>query len=489
MVYNDIDRVLKRYSFEEKMKIAFENSTKLIEAYLDSTNNPNKFFKLVYPWELETFVILSIKSKEWKNDIFSTNKIFVNIINAIRNKNNMILSVKTKNFSTIEKIMIPLSANQFDFQEDLFIRFYRFNYYFNFFNDEIDMRNEFFNKFKCKYDDFIFISFFLWMFFCCDLKNNYSSVNDVYKFLYMDYESAINCLTISREEYINEIDSITNDPNNYVICFKPSYKYPFVEYNKKIFLPLPHLLIRASTSSLMYRLTDGNQELSEKIGKEIYESYILKIISESNMFDEVLPEQTYRNSKGEELKTLDVLTRKDNNYFLFDSKSFSPKIDLRVLSDEAYQKDLLRIAQAYKQLYNHLRKYIDKELSFFENKVVDKTNIFGIAIIREEPFFDKNHIYHKTAELLNIYIDSKEYKWLCKHVTHISINILEKYCFCNINIVDSILESYNDAEKNELDLSYNYDHLDFTNNNFCAFKDSFCDNFKIKIKNFFENHT
>lgn len=487
MEYNDIEKFLKRISFDEKMAFSSMHSTKLIELHFDNSSSKNKFLKSVYPWELETFILFSIKSDEWKNNELS-NEDFTKIINAIRIKSDVFLSIKTNEYSLLEKIFIPSAANQFEWQRNIYMPLYRYNYYFNFSNDKINMREEFYNKFGCYYDDFSFIAYLIWVMLGGNAKNHNNILIETYQNLYEKYNAAINALTISREEYTDELDKITQDINYYVICFKPSYKYPFIKYHDKIYFPLPHLIIKASTSSLMYRLTEGNPRLNEKIGKEVYESYIFKLLNDTNMFDEVIEEKTYKNDKGEELRTLDVLTHRDNNIVLFDSKSFSPKIDLRILSDDAYQSDLSRLAQAYKQLYLHLTKYIDKEMSFFKEEITDKTNIFGIAIIKDEVFFDKEKIYKKAAELIGIELDSNEYIWLCKHITHISIDVLENLCFCQNDIVKLLLESFNNDTKNMIEISTPNEQQEFKNKNINDFIDEFTNSFVEKAKDFFNSN-
>ena len=66
MEYRKISTVLKRYSFEQKMSIAHEYSIPWVNGVDESLAQTG----LPLPWELETFVLFSVTSREWCNNSF-----------------------------------------------------------------------------------------------------------------------------------------------------------------------------------------------------------------------------------------------------------------------------------------------------------------------------------------------------------------------------------------------------------------------------------
>lgn len=64
--YQKLCSILKRWSFDSKMKMAFFQSKALLAPEM---MDPEIQRNHVLPCELETFVMLSIKNQEWKYDI------------------------------------------------------------------------------------------------------------------------------------------------------------------------------------------------------------------------------------------------------------------------------------------------------------------------------------------------------------------------------------------------------------------------------------
>ena len=64
MEYGDLLSVLRRFSFEEKMRIAqiFSKQTFTPSGVVDV----GTMREIASPWELETFVLFAIKAVEWK---------------------------------------------------------------------------------------------------------------------------------------------------------------------------------------------------------------------------------------------------------------------------------------------------------------------------------------------------------------------------------------------------------------------------------------
>ncbi len=123
----------------------------------------------------------------------------------------------------------------------------------------------------------------------------------------------------------------------------------------------------------------------------------------------------------------------------FDSKSFTPKTDIRKFSQKALDEDIKRIAEACAQMYKHIRNRFPNEYCYFEKAPKSKPdNIFGLVVLQENPYIRGNPIYKKTAEILKISEDSDEYLWLCAHVGISSIQQIERYCFTETNMIPQL---------------------------------------------------
>lgn len=259
--------------------------------------------------------------------------------------------------------------------------------------------------------------------------------------LYRLYPEIMNNLRTSRDDYISKLNEITPDYRDYNYCLRPSCSYPFIVDNEEIYLPLPHLLLQSITSSLLFRLTDGRNDLQKTIGKEVIEAYLFKIICASKAFDEVLPEKQYSVGHQHNLLTADVMAKKDSCVVFFDSKSFSPKIDSRILCDSAIEADTARLADGIVQIYKHIHNKFQTEYDFFDPKVDAPMDYrFGLIIIKTDPHIQLEDIYKYAAEKLGIDIDSPEYVWLCLHIGFADLYDVERFCFTQSDICAILLK-------------------------------------------------
>lgn len=285
MEYDKILTVLKRFKFEEKMKIACYWSRETMT--LDGVDSESIAKGKPSPWELETFLLFSIKAEEWKGDTFNVrdDKVFRDIVSCIRNEVPTLLK-DSHGAELIKWLFITAASVQFEIQEFYFFKLYRYFFYFSFKNDVVDMSRYFKDYFGCEYRDFLVLGYLLWQLYAAKDNNK-----ELLSAILNHFRCAADNLVLSREKYVEMLDSFAEKPLDYLHCVRPSYQYPFISYNENVFLPLPHLIPRATTTSLMYRLTSNDIHLLEIIGKEVYETYLKEILAESGIFDEVIPEQ------------------------------------------------------------------------------------------------------------------------------------------------------------------------------------------------------
>lgn len=437
MKYKDIPRTLKRYSFEEKMDILQRLSRENMN--LDGVISKKETGKIPFPWELETLLLFSVTAQEWRQGrLTPRDRNFVNILNCIRNHQHPVVDKLKGTNDLVNELFVAIGSVQFEAQEYPYYKLYRYHWYFSFVNSKVDMPKIFRQKLGSDYKRYVVLAMSLWIILC---RNKYTASQKLYEYILSQFPTELTHLTITRDEYIKQLESITTCIDDYIYCLRPSYTYPFIQEHGIVYLPLPHLLMRSVTSSMLYRVTQNENHLADLIGKEVLEPYLYQIILRSGLFDEVYPEQEYvcPGSHGTKSRTLDVLTRKGKHYIFFDSKMYAPKRDLRIFDQDAYNREIDRLATNCKQIYEHIRHRFPSQYNPFHLQTeINPDDIYGLVVLREDPRILIDYIYKKTATLLEIPYESSEYKWLCRHVGIISLADVEKYCFTHSDLPDHI---------------------------------------------------
>ena len=432
--YRKITSNVKRWSFESKMLMAYTESAKLADL---RSRNPNVLREMALPDEIETFVMLAVKQGEWQQGTM-TPKDMGKVITGIRAfEHPKLASREGKDFS--KWLIMAIAATQFPNQTNPLFQLNRYLEYYTYVDDNIDMRKVFKDKFLVDYEDIAFPVLFIWLSLIPQTKMQYPQ--ERLQKLYSAYETSFDLLTLSRDEYVKELDEITTDIADYRYCLRPSYSWPFIIYNDVRYLPLPHLLMKSVTVSLMHRLTLGDNNLREQIGKFVLEHYLFKLISGSDEFDEVLPEQEYWVGKKKQ-RTLDVMTAIGDEILCFDSKSLTPNIGIRIFSEDAYERTKQMEVRAITQAYHHIHDKFGSEYSYLSVPVKDdRSNIFALVIVSDNPYAPLEELYEGAAHELKIPIPSPEYDWLQGHVGIVELDMLEVQLYLRKNIMDAVKQN------------------------------------------------
>lgn len=440
MDYNKLPVILKRYSFEEKMRVLQFYSRDLM-------NITGVELKDAWPlpWELETFLLFSVKFLEYQQKDFAGKNInvFINIINSIKNHQHPKSLKYAGTIKSWDLVLVAFGSTQFDIQSYNIYKYYRYNYFFNYIGEEVNMKQEFKNKFNVNYDMFLKLGFSLSTF--CSLKVNLNP--QILKYIVLKYIDVTTKLMLSREDFSNKIDEYSYTIDDYLYCIRPSYLFPFIEYNGVIHLPLPHCLTRAITDSLLYRLTDENNELRTIFGKNVLEDYLYDIVYESNLYEEVLKEHEYHMHRNL-MKTPDVMVRNGNEYLFFESKASVPYAKTRILEESYLENEIEKISDAVIQLYKQLYNYFGKYFNFFsiENPIINVKKIFGVVVLLEESYIRRDLIYSKVLEKMKLSKENKKYRWLVNHIKVCNLYDIERYMFTSTDVLQSIKQqsNYND---------------------------------------------
>lgn len=439
MDYADIPKYLKRYSFDEKVKACFEMSSFGMET--DGTINSmgNRGYPL--PWEVETFLLLSIyATPEYGSQSFSgkgQRRLF-EMMECIRGYVPAVIEDAKGTPSLFTKVLCTSGLTQFDVQEIPYIKYYRYSYFFGFINESVDVPSRFLAKFNAEYQDFILFAMSL-VVLVGQHKPIPSKIVGVLSEIL--FPKVYHSLTISLQEYKKQLYDISDDPRNFTLCLRPSYTFPFIESDSKIYFPLPHLLVRATTASLLYRLTDGNNQLREIIGKEVLENYLYKILVESQCYEECHLEKEYEREHHLKGKTEDVIARCEDDVIFFDSKAAVPAAALRLLNDEFIEKDVDMRAKNIAQMYRNLRVWFCKYPTyspFFKEVKKEKENLWGVVVVLESSYVQRKRYYERAAELLEIELDSEEYTWLTTHIKVFDLYVVEQYALSKMSIVEGL---------------------------------------------------
>lgn len=366
--FERIPVVLKRYGFKEKMKVCQEHSKELmsINGLIPISEWPGK----ASPWDLETFALFSVitigEYSDRRFDDVKERKQFAKIINAIKDYLPPKLEISQDNNRFLDYFMIVTGLNQIQIQEDIGIKIYRHSYLFNFENENVNMKQKFIEKFGCSYEEFKKFGFIIHSLFSREI--NKSLKTDIYDYVIRKYRDVIQHLLIERADYVALQEKIIHDITQYIYGFKYFYQFPFISYNQETFLPLPHLIMQSVTSSLLFRLTEGNNKLRELLGKEVLESYLLHICGLSECFDEVIAEYSYKHKRNTK-RTLDIMIREGDKCLMLDSKSMSPRVSLRNLNDEDVEYTVNRMIDAVIQVYEQITERFHNEYYPFNVKV------------------------------------------------------------------------------------------------------------------------
>ena len=451
-------KTLKRYSFREKIRISQQKSFQSISPDHLVTNPEKIPTNYIFPWELEVFTTISIlASPEYSFNDFSTSKDYkklIKIMNTIRNAPELLDKIKNNSSIDLQNLLELMILSQAPLQREIFLKYYRYEKIFSYRDAHIDMPSIIAEKFPFTYNDCLKFSYLMYHSLLLfkelafhpeyqnqKLQNDLSGyLEQVINSLQVEYSHIISYLSIPRKDFISQqLKFIENNKENIYFAYKLLYRYPIIEEDNLHFLPLIHPLINATTDSILFSITKGNDQIRSDIGKHILENYLYSLLNNNQLYDEIFTECTYNKNKTE-LRSPDVMIRKDNHIVLLDSKSLVPALELRKLTTSRSEKIVSRIAgfivQMYKQLENFNRYYNP----FSNNEYVySRKYIFGFIVLFEENYILRKQIFDRAASTLEIAEHSPEYKFLCSNIKILSLHDIELHAYLNSSIIDSLL--------------------------------------------------
>lgn len=446
MKFENIPTVLSKYTFRNKMFICQNISREIMT--INGILGVNELRDKIMPWEIETFALFSILPETVEHSTEEiTEQVFLEIMDSIRNYEHPILVKAAANNEFADYFLIVTGLTQFPLQENIYFKYFRYDYFFNFVNKTIDMKKEFYIKFKMNFDRVRRFALFFNLIFNYRLEDGtIPDATKILNYFSTDYFDVVKLFTLDRTELLKFQFKIINETEQYMYGFRYFYQYPFIEEKKLIYMPLPHLINMATTSSLLFRLTENNNTLRDKFGKEVLENYLVEVCSINKECIEIVPEYVY--DKKRNMRTIDIMLNFEDHAILMDSKSFSPKVALRDLSDDEIDYSTKIIVKSVKQMYLHIKERFNVTyFPFGKGKQFELNNTFGIVVIAEDNFVRRERIMRKAAEELKIDVKSDEFDFLCSNIKVLSLYNIEDIFFYNRDIIKLLKNNQGNRNK------------------------------------------
>lgn len=430
-------KTLTKYTFLEKMLVAQSCAQQLMH-YDHLVLFPDQTSNTVMPWEIESFAqlaILSTGNNPTRSFRANNNKEFYKIITTIRNFLPPKLEAEINTPEFANDFFRACGMVQFKPQKYALNRLYRYDYFWSFKNDKIDMPQVFGDNYKgLSYDYFMELAILIY--FSASLKGNSSNI---FRYISMKHFDAIKLLSITREDYIaRQTEKNAGDINNVVYGFNYLYPYPFIEFNDNIFMPVPYLIIDAICESLITRVTNGNDRLREDIGKFVAQSYIEHILNDENIYEEVVPEIQYKIGR-QTIDAPDVMVKDGEMFCFIDSKLSTPKLSLRNFNETDLEQNIKQYAKNVRQIYNRIKDFLDGMFYPFSSATtINETKVFGIVVVFENAFIFKSKILTKVFQDLGIDNDSEEATYIKSNIYITDLSDIESIASGSGNIFSAL---------------------------------------------------
>ena len=454
-------KLLKRFSFAEKMSACNTLSRKVLK-YESSSRYPEIIHECL-PVVIETFALLSIEAKEYNNrklDDIKINK----MMQAIWDSSHIALqSNGGQAFGSDVYIMSALGLTQFYMQENYWIKLYRYWRFFTDTTSPVCLAEKFKQQFGTGYSDFLIFGLYIRLLYLVEKPLPSNIAQAVLQYLFNErFPYASTRLCLPRDKCIERIQYYAGNfekTEKYLYSLRPLATFPFILYQKMFWLPLPHLITTSITSGLLYQLTQDNNTLRSEFGKYVLEPYLLSIIKESKLYDEVYGEQRYTGKGNTEARSPDVLVRKGKDVLFLESKSTVPNLGIRIQNDDAIKKSVETIGHYIAQLYRQMQHY--NQYNPFGKVASDNPdNHWGIVVILEDAFIDRDLYYRYAFSELNTIEGSSIASWIKKHICVASLYEIETFCYYPQDLICIMKKR---SREKEYGFSFIYQYRDTSN--------------------------
>lgn len=368
-VLNQIDKHLRRFSFSSKMEIlrVFHHASEVHlpnnEIFKDflTGHDRRRLNVTAYNHEFAYLSLVSIIKGEWNgyiNDMdFNSLK---KAIKLYRNYNVPFVHEEDHDLSTDEivaQFAVRTGLQQFVFQKHPFNSFYRYNFFFNYENEDLNIKELFEKEFVYSYEDYLLFSWTLYVFSYNSKGFNVEELLDlcenVLRFSRDKIIKMINLISISRKEFQELYDNFSSDDFSMrVYDFNPLLSKPLIEEDSNIYFPAPFTIFTAITEGFYQKLcTTFGLNFKRKFGKYAFEDFVEHLLKLHNY--DYIKEFEYSFKKNR-VKSPDFILFKNDHMIFLELKARTPMISLRTTNMKEYQEEISKslgasLAQCYKK--------------------------------------------------------------------------------------------------------------------------------------------
>lgn len=486
LLHSDLSSLenLRKFTLESKLLASQQFASRIMNGSEVDMNLA--YQENIMPWELEIFAAYSVI---FNGDDATQNidmKSFAEAITYIRNYWDQAFKDAEQTGTYPEAFMIRSIIQQFSVQGPMLQKLFRYNYFFNFQNDILDMKKEFNDKFSTEYFDFEFTAFALFLLLSkASLGKIHPTLHQQALCRIFENETVISTLCIDKEKYIVEMKNLYKDDIlKLYYGLKAHQWWPLVEGNDGIiYIPSPYLVINAVTESMLNRLTFRNDKLRKLIGKEVLENYLFDIYKQVETVTWISPEIEYWIGKKLH-KTPDVLVAENEYCCFYDTKEMVPSLKIRELDEEEIEKDSEIYAMAIRQSYNQIVNYTN---GFFElDKKYDKEKIFGVVVMLEDIGLSRDRIYSLAFDLIaeeHGDIGDGEKRFIQSHIKIVSLRQIEAMVLQNTSFLPCLIKQESHPEEW---MNQNFAHPT-TENGLIPSYAEYCENLKRRFYQFVKN--
>lgn len=459
LTHSELDflKELEKYSFDSKMIICQRFASRIMSS--SEVDMQRAYQQNIMPWELEAFAVFSVIYDNEKADCAIDSRAFSMLITKIRNFWHPELTLAEKNGTYADTFMMISSLQQIPVQGLFLQKLFRYNYFFNFSNAQIDMKKEFYKKFNIPYVDFEIFAFIIFVYCSHDAHKKGKSI-ECQKLLAKAFEkkAVFKQLCIDKDEYKNNLmDLYRGNILDYYYGLKIQYVYPLISGADFTYIPSPYLVVNAVTESLLNRFTLGDKRLRNILGKEVIENYLFDIYKDIPEVTWISHEIPYTIGKLDKL-TSDVLVSEGEYCTFYDTKALSPSLKVRQFKQDEIVKEIELYAENILQVYQQIINYIEGHYEV--DKKYDKKNIFGVVVVLEDAVLPRAKVYEKAFDLWSksvgdISKDEKDY--IHSHVKVISLREIESMVLQNMSFLPCLITQEKRPEQ--------WNNLSFSNPN------------------------
>lgn len=343
-----------------------------------------------------------------------------------------------------DNIMTLFYLWQIEDQPDIYIKLFRYSWIFNFVNEKINMPKVFEKKYGCTYTSYeIFCLANYMTYFALQQSNNEEKkvyFNKMLVTIMKICKKVTNSLSITRENYVKESDSVCGNNDLLTFALKISKIYPFIIEGDNIVCYMPHTIIPACSSSLLFRLTYENDELHQVISKEVLEEFCYYLFKTQRYYSDVKREIPFGDNK----LSSDVLIVEDNILYCIEIKAFTPNTKTRLLNPKDIKKQIDEVSKDLFQIYKFIFLNYPIDNQFLSQFDLEKR--YGLLALREDASFDRNILYSNLFLLIESYrassLTDEEKIYIRSKIKISSLIELENMVFTNTRL-SKIVAHYN----------------------------------------------